>query len=201
LKHEETLNNKVLITTPKEPSVALGAMKPHFKKKNHSQKKGSYAPKKNFKNGGNKKNYDNGKSKETKAKFDGNCNFCNRYGHKEADCFKKKKDQSEKGSGKPNKSNKNLLMLLPFTPSLALWQMIGLLILDALITCFEKDKFENFHKYRKDAVVIGDSSILEVKGIGSVLIQGKILENVLYVPKLTMNLLSVIQVARNGYSF
>jgi len=67
--------------------------------------------------------------------------------------------------------------------------------------CFEKDKFENFNKYRKDVIVIGDSSVLEVQGIGSVLIQGKVLENVLYVPKLTMNLLSVIQVARKGYSF
>ena len=67
--------------------------------------------------------------------------------------------------------------------------------------CFEKAKFENFHKYRKDVVVKGDNSILEVHGIESVLIQGKILENVLYVPILTMNLLSVIQVAREGYSF
>jgi len=49
--------------------------------------------------------------------------------------------------------------------------------------------------------VIGDSSVLEVQGIGSVLLQGKVLENVLYVPKFTMNLLFVIQVARKGYSF
>ena len=49
--------------------------------------------------------------------------------------------------------------------------------------------------------MIGDNSILEVQGIGSVLIHGKVLENVLYVPKLRMNLLSMIQVARKGYSF
>jgi len=58
--------------------------------------------------------------------------------------------------------------------------------------CFEKDKFENFHKYRKDEIVISDNSILEVQGIGSLWLQGRILENVLYMPKLTMNLLSVI---------
>ena len=28
--------------------------------------------------------------------------------------------------------------------------------------CFEKEKFENFHKYRKDTIVIGDNSTLEV---------------------------------------
>jgi len=67
--------------------------------------------------------------------------------------------------------------------------------------CFEKEKFENFHKYRKDAVVIGDNSTLEVQGIGSVRIHGKVLNDVLYVPKLWMNLLSIIQVDRKGFSF
>ena len=66
---------------------------------------------------------------------------------------------------------------------------------------FEKDKFKIFHKYRKDAIVIGDNSIIEVQGIRSVLLHGKFIENVLYVPKLNMNLIFVIQVARKGYSF
>ena len=41
--------------------------------------------------------------------------------------------------------------------------------------CFEKDKFKNFYKYKKDAIVIGDNSILEVQRIGSVLIHEKVL--------------------------
>ena len=49
--------------------------------------------------------------------------------------------------------------------------------------------------------MIGDNSVLEVQGIGSVLIHRKVLENVLYVSKLRMNVLSVIQVARKRYSF
>ena len=57
LKHEKTLNNKALLTTPKESSMALGPMKPHFKKKDHKQKNGSHSPKKKFKNCENKKNY------------------------------------------------------------------------------------------------------------------------------------------------
>jgi len=67
--------------------------------------------------------------------------------------------------------------------------------------CFEKDKFENFHKYKKYAIVLGDNSILEVQGIGSVLIHMKVLDNVLYVFNLRINLLSMIQVAKKGYSF
>lgn len=66
---------------------------------------------------------------------------------------------------------------------------------------YEKTKFENLHKYKKDAVVIGDNSTLDVQGIMSVLIHMKILKNMLYVPKIMMNLLSVIQVARKGYLF
>jgi len=50
-------------------------------------------------------------------------------------------------------------------------------------------------------VVIGDNSTLEVQGIRSVMIHRKVIDNVLYVPKLRMNLLSVIQVARKRYSF
>jgi len=55
--------------------------------------------------------------------------------------------------------------------------------------CFEKTKFEKFHKYRKDVVVIGDNLFLEFQGIGSVLIHGMILENVLDAPKLKINLI------------
>jgi len=64
--------------------------------------------------------------------------------------------------------------------------------------CFEKEKFENFHKYTKDAIVIGDNSTLEVQRIRSVIIHEKVLDGVLYIPKLMMNLLSVIQVTRKG---
>ena len=67
--------------------------------------------------------------------------------------------------------------------------------------CYEKDKFENFHKYKKDVVVIGDNSVLDVQGIGSVKIHGKVLDNVFYVPKLRMNLIFIIQITRKGYSF
>lgn len=65
---------------------------------------------------------------------------------------------------------------------------------------FKKDKFKDFHKYKKDAIVIGDNLVPEIQGFGSVLVHGKVLENVFYVPKLRMNLIFVIQVARKLYS-
>jgi len=60
---------------------------------------------------------------------------------------------------------------------------------------FERNKFENFHKHRKDAIVIGNNSMIEVQGIGSVLLHEKVIEDVLFFPKLGMNLLSIIQIA------
>jgi len=67
--------------------------------------------------------------------------------------------------------------------------------------CFEKEKFENFHKYNKDAVVIGNNSTFEFQEIGSVMIHKKVLDDVLYIPKHRMNLLSVIQVTRKRILF
>lgn len=65
----------------------------------------------------------------------------------------------------------------------------------------KKDKFKNIYKYKKYAIMIGNNSILEVQGIESVLFHRKVLENMLYIPKLGMDLLFAIQVTRKGYSF
>ena len=45
-----------------------------------------------------------------KAKFDGNCNFCGGYGHKEFDCYKMKREEENKGNGnvKKFKGKKNI---------------------------------------------------------------------------------------------
>ena len=34
--------------------------------------------------------------------FDGKCNYCKKKGHKERDCYKKKRDEKEKGSESAN---------------------------------------------------------------------------------------------------
>jgi len=139
-----------------------------------------------------------------KEKFDGNCNYCGIQGHREVDCYNKKRDEKGNGNVRNFKGKKNVHAGC----AMAFYSLSRTLsskwIVDSGCTnhlCFEKEKFKNFHKYQKDAIVIGDNSTLEVQGIGSVRIHGKVLNDVLYVPKLQMNLLSVIQVARKGYSF
>ena len=62
--------------------------------------------------------------------------------------------------------------------------------------CFEKDKFELLQKHKPDTVVIGNNSKLTIHGIGNIAINGRTVENVLYVPELRRNLLSVIQITK-----
>ena len=55
LKHEKTLNKKLVISTPKEHYVVLRKTNTHFKKNLKNKMKSSHAPKNDFKKGGNKK--------------------------------------------------------------------------------------------------------------------------------------------------
>jgi len=125
LKHEETLNNKVLISSPKDNNIVLGETKTPFKKKFKHQNKTYPSSSKGFEkrdngynssrnNGNNGKNKNNnndnnnhfkqrdGKGKVNnpypKEKFDGNCNYCGIQGHKEVDYYKKKREKKVKGN-------------------------------------------------------------------------------------------------------
>ena len=107
LKHEETLNKKMLTLSPKDNNVALGATKTPFKKRFKHQKKSYPSSSKKFEKKGNSNNNFHYKQKDgkgkanhpsPKAKFDGNCNFCGGYGHKELDCYKKKREEKNKGN-------------------------------------------------------------------------------------------------------
>ena len=100
LKHEETLNKNMLIPSSKEQSVALGPMKPHFKKKFKNNKR--FSSNQDYKKGGNRNHVGRDKSRNSKVKFDGNCNFCGIYGHRDTECYKKKKEQGGKIDGNCN---------------------------------------------------------------------------------------------------
>ena len=107
LKHEETLNKKMLILSLKDNNVTLGANKNPFNKRFKHKKKSYPSSFKKFeKKGNNNNNFHfnqrDGKGKANhpnlKAKFDGNCNFYGGYGYKEFDCYKKKREEKNKGN-------------------------------------------------------------------------------------------------------
>jgi len=104
LKHEDTINKKVLGSTSKDNNIASRETKPHFKKKYHKKYSDAH---KNGRKGGNKNHEGNGKSNNGKVMFDGNYKFCGIYGHKESHCFKKKKVKNEKRKVKSNKEKRN----------------------------------------------------------------------------------------------
>jgi len=201
----------VLISSPKEQNVALGATKmTHFKKKFRNHKKSPHAhPKINVKKYENNHHDHKRKSKKPhvpKEKFNGNCNYCAIYGHKESHCFKKKRKENSKGKDNVNKfkrkKNKKGAYVCDFYSKSHNFTNDWVVNLGCTNhMSFERNKFENFHKHRKNAIVIRDNSMLEVQGIGIVLMHGKVIEGVLFVPKLGINLLSVIQIARKGYTF
>ena len=66
--------------------------------------------------------------------------------------------------------------------------------------CFNKDKFQNLHKHKNDFFVIGDDTKIEFEGIGNIIIEGILFEDVLYVPKLRKNLISVFQICKKGHT-
>ena len=74
--------------------------------------------------------------------------------------------------------------------------------------CFKKESFSNFQELNsKSSVQVGDGKLLAVEGKGDVLLNLKLpsgkslkcqLKNVLYVPKLAHNLISVSQITNDG---
>jgi len=101
LKYEETINKKMLISSPKDQNVALGlTMTTHFKKNFRYHRKTPHVhPRRNANKYGNKHHDHKGKSNKPhvpKEKFDRNCNFFGIYGHKENHCYKKRGRKIEK---------------------------------------------------------------------------------------------------------
>lgn len=132
--------------------------------------------KRDFKKGENKQQNGYDKLSKSKVKFDDNYNFYGIYGYREYDCYKKKKEKGGKGFKKSNnfneKKNKmNSTYVYAFYSKSLYFSNDW--IVDFGCTnhmYFEKVKFENFHKYRKYAIVMDDNSVLEFEGIGSVLL-------------------------------
>ncbi|GKV41367.1 hypothetical protein SLEP1_g48909 [Rubroshorea leprosula] len=83
-------------------------------------------------------------------------------------------------------------------------RMCGIWILVVATTCGDKSTFANLDESCQDKVKFGDNSTIAVKGRGQVTIRAKdnsiqTISNVLYVPDLKSNLLSLGQLQEKGY--
>lgn len=152
---------------------------------------------------GNNHHYHKGKSNKPhmpNEKFDGNCKFCGIYGRKDNYCFKKKSERNGKGKDNMNnfkvkKNKKKSAYVYDLYSKSNTFSNDWIVDLGCTThMSFKRNKFENFHRHKKDALVIGNNSMLEVQGIGSILMHGKMIEDVIFISKLGMDLLLVIQI-------
>uniref|UniRef100_A0A1X7UC74 Retrovirus-related Pol polyprotein from transposon TNT 1-94-like beta-barrel domain-containing protein n=1 Tax=Amphimedon queenslandica TaxID=400682 RepID=A0A1X7UC74_AMPQE len=142
------------------------------------------------------------------------CHFCKRFGHIQRNCFERQKGQNQ-GKGKPQQTRVNATDVKGESES-----EIGLIVKHALSAganreprtnwiidsgatshiCNDSSYFVKIKRLKKSIdVTLGDGHILKAEGRGTVILLNRAmgqtrkckLHNVLYVPKLTYNLLSI----------
>ena len=199
-KGEWTINELISIVTQAEEDMRKGKVRTvnvvsHGSSSGHQKenKERSYHGKKK---GNTKDNH----LKPKKAQFKGNCRFCKKYGHKKADCFKFKKwVEKKKGT---------LLALVCFesniidVPSNTWW-------LDTGATIHVTNSLQALRNLRKPSdgeliIRLGNGDKVEVQHVGDIslgLSTGHTLElrNVVYVPSMRRNLISVTALDFDGY--
>ena len=133
------------------------------------------------------------------------CHYCRKPGHKEAYCWQKEKDENNQESfAEKNDDECKLFMAFSCekkTPN-NVW------FLDSGCSNHmsgTKSLFKDLDESKKSNVRLGDNKKIQVEGEGTVSImtsQGnaKILEDVMFVPSLSHNLLSVGELMISGYS-
>lgn len=147
----------------------------------------------------------------TRKPFRYNCSYCDIKGHKAADCRKKLADKRQ-GVSKVDEE----ALITEVMETISIEQVLAVNLRQSDEWCFdsgatshmcrERDMFSNFNEAREGKVRLGDETTVDIKGEGSVRLivldkNGERyvrLENVLYVPELNSNLLSVSKITAKG---
>ncbi|CAH2091010.1 unnamed protein product [Euphydryas editha] len=151
-----------------------------------------------------RKQSDNGVSIPSESSFIV-CHYCKKPGHVKSKCFKLKRDNRNKSNKKSvqvsAQSETFLVCALAECVNSANW------IIDSGCTshmCNNKNLFTSMDTSFTSNVTVADNNILQCKGKGYVTVYvnkcSRIIENVLYVPNLSANLLSVSKLTDKGYS-
>ena len=157
-----------------------------------------------------------GKQQHSGNKLSVKCYHCGRSGHLKRNCFQlKNKSNNSNNSNHANtvQSQNDIVLVARNFATVEELNVAGandLWIADSgasVHMCHEKKLFNNFVETTSSSVEIGDGTALPAKGEGDVLlkmilpnnkIQKVTLKNVLYVPDLNHNLLSVSQCTNNN---
>ena len=133
------------------------------------------------------------------------CHYCKKFGHKQAYCWNKQKDENNQTSFAEKTDEESKLFMALFCDgevSNDVW------FLD--IGCYNhmstmRSLFKELDESKKSEVRLGDNKKIQVEGKGTVAIKTshgnvKLLDDVMLVPSLTHNLLSIGQLMVSGYS-
>jgi transposase InsO family protein len=132
------------------------------------------------------------------------CRSCKKFGHMEKVCRnQKEKKDVQQAKVAEDQSEEHLFSAINFTASSSLEKWL----LDSGCThhmTANSDIFVEMNNGYKSRVKVGNGEYVEVKGIGKVSVQTpsgiKFISDVLYVPKIDQNLISVGQLIEKGYT-
>lgn len=131
------------------------------------------------------------------------CNYCHKSGHVEADCYKKKREEGQ-ASFAEEKNSQTRLFMAKTDEELDVSQIW---FLDSgcsnHMTGFKR-LFDELDESYKKSVKLGDDKEIHVEGKGRVVVQSssnrQMLHDVYFIPQLSQNLLSIGQMMDNGYT-
>ena len=167
------------------------------------------------KNQGKKKNQEKKKEDSSSSSKDETCSYCKKTGHPESKCYKKKRDEAKK---KKETASSSSTAIVASTAREGMYVSVEghsayvtsesrTWLLDSGATSHmtnRRDWFSSFSD-RTGEITIGDGSTVPIRGSGTISIFRTSLDmryfsNVLYVPDLGFNLLSVSSLTKQGAS-
>ena len=103
--------------------------------------------------------------------------------------------KKEGGSNSENKDRFHALVAIYFVPSSIIVDSGSSRHMDSI-----QDYFSALHPYNGPSILMGDDSNIPSKGISMINLENGYFNNVLYVPDIATNLLSVYQMKHTGFS-
>ena len=142
------------------------------------------------------------------SRFNGKCHYCQKDGHRIADCRKKKREEANKASENKEEKKENdseHVLIANFKPDTYSNTWVG----DTGATSHMTNNDEGMFNCRASdsKVYIGDGKGLDIKKQGDLHVSTRVdgkwteftMKNVLYVPELNTSLFSITQAIQNGY--
>ncbi|OMO51183.1 Integrase, catalytic core [Corchorus capsularis] len=155
--------------------------------------------------GKGKKIQKKGKRKKQESSGDSTCSKCNQKGHMEKVC-KNKQQQHKRAQVAEDDENQEEQMFVATCIASTSSRNREEWLVDSGSThhmVHNKDLFRNVDLSYNSKVIIGNGEYLEVKGKGDIVVStprgNKVISDVLYVPEIDVNLISVGQLLERGY--